>query len=210
MLDPETKRTLITCCTTAFGTISAVIITQLFTYLNSKGNKTDSIYKQQYDNVFSPIHKILFFTDLEDNDKIEEIYNIIYNNYNLSTELLRKKFNKCTSKNIITSDFKDVIKDGCKCLEKALGYTKTKLSKQQKEQYKTVIYSDEHITNKNFLFSLVIIIITILMSIATMTVLFVSSKLNIDTPIGSIELISIIIGIIPAIITLIISTIMKR
>lgn len=44
----ETIRTIFTCC----ATLGAVVITQLFTYLNSKGDKTDSIYKQQYDKIF--------------------------------------------------------------------------------------------------------------------------------------------------------------
>ncbi|MCM1223759.1 MAG: hypothetical protein NC548_55845, partial [Lachnospiraceae bacterium] len=97
---------------------------------------------------------ILFFTDLKNEDKVKKIYNIIYRNYNLSTELLREEFNKCTSKNIISSDFEDIIEDGCKCLEKALGYTKTKLSKQQKEISKTVIYSDMKFKNSGTIFIL--------------------------------------------------------
>lgn len=139
-MDTETIRTLITCGTS----ILCIIASNIFIYISSKTNekksKNVSILEQQYNKIFSPIHKILFFTNLNDYDKITKIYNIIYSNYQLSTELLREEYNKCASENNIRIHFEILIDDGCKCLEKALGYTKTKLNKQQKEISKNIIY----------------------------------------------------------------------
>lgn len=157
-MDPETKRTLITCGTS----VLCIIVSNIFIFLSSKNNdkknKNISILEQQYNKLFIPIHRLLFFSDLADCDKITRIYNVIYSNYNLSTELLREAFYKCSSKKRITYEFEEIIIDGCKCLEKALGYTKTKLSKQQKERSKTVIYSKKSYGNN--MTSAVISIIT--------------------------------------------------
>lgn len=143
-MDAETLRTLITCGTTVLVALISNILVLLITRTNDKKSKDNSILEQQYNKVFSPIHRILFFTDIGYSEKIKRIYSIIYSNYQLSTKLLREEYENCVSKNTITIDFKHLIDDGCKCLEKALGYTTTKLSKQQKEISKNIIYSGDY------------------------------------------------------------------
>lgn len=135
-MNDETARTLITCC----ATLGAVMITQLFTYLNSKSNKTDSIYKQQYDNIFSPIHRILFFASKNKFEDLECIRKIIYENYNLSSDILIKEFNKCYSNAEITNEFENIILSGYNLLKNKLGYSKLKMKKADKQNTaKTII-----------------------------------------------------------------------
>ena len=143
-MDAENLRTLITSITSVLCIIISNIFVLLSSKTNEKKNKNNSILEQQYNQLFTPIHRILFFTKLEDCDKIARIYNVIYSNYNLSTDVLRNEFNNCLSNEKITDRFEDIIDSGCNCLKKALGYTDTELSQQQKEISKTVIYSERN------------------------------------------------------------------
>lgn len=159
MLDPETKRTLITCCTTVFGTIIAVIITQFFTYLNSKSSKNDSIYKQQYDKIFSPIHRTLFFTPSQKvTDDLEIISNIIYKNYNIASDVLIEEFSKCFDNDEITDEFYNIIKAGYSLLRNKLGYTKLKMKKTERKKSSQIIITNKIIKK---LFELIVYLIII-------------------------------------------------
>lgn len=177
-MDTETIRTLITCGTS----ILCIIASNIFIYISSKTNekksKNVSILEQQYNKIFSPIHKILFFTNLTDYDKITKIYNIIYSNYQLSTELLREEYNKCASENKIRIHFEILIDDGCKCLEKALGYTKTKLNKQQKEISKNILYLN-NLDNYHRVQKIITISVTCISIIITLVIYLIDSKNNI-------------------------------
>lgn len=177
-MDTETIRTLITCGTS----ILCIIASNIFIYISSKTNekksKNVSILEQQYNKIFSPIHKILFFTNLNDYDKITKIYNIIYSNYQLSTELLREEYNKCASENKIRIHFEILIDDGCKCLEKALGYTKTKLNKQQKEISKNILYLN-NLDNYHRVQKIITISVTCISIIITLVIYLIDSKNNI-------------------------------
>lgn len=134
MLDSETKRTLITCCTTVFGTISAVIITQLFTYLNNKSDKSKSIYQKQYEEIFSPIHRALFFAPSDNvTENLRIIRNIIYKNYSYASDKLIEEFIECSTINKITNDFTQIISSGYIYLRNKLGYSKLKLNKKEKK-----------------------------------------------------------------------------
>lgn len=143
-MDAENLRTLITSITSVLCIIISNIFVLLSSKTNEKKNKNNSILEQQYNQLFTPIHRILFFTKLEDCDKITRIYNVIYSNYNLSTDVLRNEFNNCLSNKKITVEFQDIIDGGCKCLEKSLGYKDTELSQQQQEISKTVIYLERN------------------------------------------------------------------
>lgn len=150
MLEPETKRTLITCCTTVFGTISAVIITQLFTYLNNKSDKSKSIYQKQYEEIFSPIHRVLFFAP-SDNviENLRIIRNIIYKNYGFASDALIEEFIKCDDNNKITDDFIQIIKSGYILLRNKLGYSKLKLKRvDKKKASKSVIITSNRKNSK--------------------------------------------------------------
>lgn len=177
-MDTETIRTLITCGTS----ILCIIASNIFIYISSKTNekksKNVSILEQQYNKIFSPIHKILFFTNLNDYDKITKIYNIIYSNYQLSTELLREEYNKCASENKIRIHFEILIDDGCKCLEKALGYTKTKLNKQQKEISKNILYLN-NLDNYHRVQKIITISVSCISIIITLVIYLIDSKNNI-------------------------------
>ena len=177
-MDTETIRTLITCGTS----ILCIIASNIFIYISSKTNekksKNVSILEQQYNKIFSPIHKILFFTNLNDYDKITKIYNIIYSNYQLSTELLREEYNKCASENKIRIHFEILINDGCKCLEKALGYTKTKLNKQQKEISKNILYLN-NLDNYHRVTKIISISASFISIIITLVIFLIDSKNNI-------------------------------
>ncbi|MCM1114253.1 MAG: hypothetical protein NC397_02005 [Clostridium sp.] len=140
-MDNETIRTIFTCC----ATLGAVVITQLFTYLNSKSNKNDSIYKQQYDEIFAPIHRTLFFTPSQNvTDDLEIISNIIYKNYSLASDALIEEFGKCFDNNEITFEFETIIRSGYILLRNKLGYTKLKMNKNERKKSAQTI-----ITNKS-------------------------------------------------------------
>ncbi len=172
MLDSETKRTLITCCTTVFGTLGAIIITQLFTYLNNKNDKDKSIYQKQYDEIFSPIHRVLFFiSSTNDTDIMETISNIIYNNYSFASDALIEEFIKCFDDNKITEEFTQIIKSGYVILRNKLGYSKLKLDKKDKGNVsKSIIITSNRKNSKDNKDDLFIFILSLIISIATIII----------------------------------------
>lgn len=159
-MSDETLRTLITCGTTIFVALISNILVFAISKINNRNANENNILQKQYDNLFMPIHKILFFSELNDEDKISQICNVINNNYNLSTDFLREKYNDCVKKKKITKNFISTIKDGCLCLEKHLGYTKTKLSKQQKEFSNVILHS-----KKSHYLDIVFVIVSMLIGI---------------------------------------------
>ena len=161
-MSDETLRTLITCGTTILVALISNVLVFAISKINNRSANENSILQKQYDHLFMPIHRILFFTKLNDNDKITQIHNILYDNYGLSTNFLREKYNECIKKKEITKDFISTITNGCLCLENNLGYTKTKLSKQQKE-YSNVVFQ----SNKSHYFSLIFTIVSIILGIVS-------------------------------------------
>lgn len=134
----ETIRTFIT----SGATVGAVVITQFFTFLNLRSNKNDSIYKQQYDKIFSPIHRILFFDSQSKSENLEEICAIISNNYSLASDALIEEFKICFDNDEITEEFSDMILSAYNLLKNKLGYSKLKMKKDEKRKSLQTIITD--------------------------------------------------------------------
>lgn len=165
----ETIRTIFTCC----ATLGAVVITQLFTYLNSKGDKTDSIYKQQYDKIFSPIHRTLFFTPSQRvTDDLEIISNIIYNNYSLASDALIEEFGKCFDNDEITKEFEHIIQSGYILLRNKLGYSKLKLKKSDERNATNSIISSRNKLKTLLYYQFLFLIASLIFYLLCKTVFF--------------------------------------
>ena len=137
-MDGETLRTLITCLSSIFIALSSNAFVFLSTRTNEKKNKNNSILEQQYNKVFTPIHKIVFFKS-EYINKISAIERIISDNYELVADEIKDKFFECKQINGITTSFKNLI-DACyKVSRNKLGYSNLKLKKEEKESTKKVI-----------------------------------------------------------------------
>lgn len=144
-MNDETARTLITCC----ATLGGICITQFFTNTNLKSKKNESIYKQQYDKLFAPIHKILFFSKVLPNGYMDTIYKIIFDNYSLASELLVDEFMKCYDKKTgLSCEFCNAIRLGYNMLRNKLGYANLKMVKTDKENAKKILSNTTNDFNK--------------------------------------------------------------
>lgn len=146
----DIAQSLITCVSTLGG----IAITQVFSYLNSKNNQSESVFKQQYDKIFSPIHKVLFFNTNNEIEKISKIYNILDANYNLVSNELIESFSKCNAKHELTEEFKSIIECSYNFLKNKLGFSKIEMKKEEKAEAKKYVSKDTKKIISSFIFDL--------------------------------------------------------
>ncbi len=123
-------------------TVGGILITNLFNHFGptrlNKKEKTKSINEERYNKVFSPIQRTIYFST-DEKHSMTKIKTIIYDNFNLVTDNLKKEFNKCIEDEELTSEFIKDINIGCKYLENELGYINNGLTAEEKKVYKSVI-----------------------------------------------------------------------
>ncbi len=101
---------------------------------NSKTNKTSTILEEQYLKVISPIHYILKMTKRE---KIySEINDVIADNYHLLPDGLYDDFMNFVNEKIDKYEFEKKIDEFNRILRYKLGYSKIRLTKDEKEAAK--------------------------------------------------------------------------
>lgn len=127
--------------------ILVAIITAGLTYASVASKNNKAIDLEQYQKIFSPIHKILNFgKPVANKDMYFEIKDIINENYSLIPESTMLSFNKLTAENFNNNDdefikFKNKMDTCHEYLSCTLGYARKKLSPYDKRQTKKVINS---------------------------------------------------------------------
>ncbi len=138
----DEERTIISCITTVLVALITNALVYMITRLNDKNTKSDSILREQYERIFAPIHKILYF-DKPEKDKFKyiEIKEIISNNYSFLPEAIRSSFLKIDidKSNKEFEDFKKINEKCFKYLRSRLGYSREKLSKDERKSAKKII-----------------------------------------------------------------------
>lgn len=171
-MDPETKRTLITCGTS----VLCIIVSNIFIYLssktNEKNNKNASIFEQQYSKIFSPIHKILFFSSDTDEIKLSFIEKIISNNYKFVPEQIIEEFKNCKNQKILSDTFNEIIMLCYKMLKSKLGYSNIKLNRNEKKNAKKIISNSNIKIYKRIIISLFICLLLIIILISIFSLIF--------------------------------------
>lgn len=152
-------------------TLGGILITGLFNHFGSasrnKKDKKININEERYNKVFSPIQKLIYFNQNDEN-LVNEVQTIIQDNFSLATDNLKQELKKSISDKALTPDFLDTIKIGCKCLENELGYTNEKLTKEEKKATED-IYAYDLARKKSRLF--IISIITFSLSVILLLIL---------------------------------------
>ena len=195
-MSDETIRTLIT----ALATLSGVIVTQIFSYLNTKNADAKShkreIQEQQYMNIYMPIDKELRFNkDIE--SCLKCITQIITDNYALTPEKVRLAYFECRDLHIITTDFIFLIRTCCKLLEIELGYSNLKLNKEEKKRIKGVspvfnisLHSDYKIL---LLLAILLLIMYIIFLLNAFKIITISADFILSACITSLSVVAVII-----------------
>jgi len=140
----------------------------MFTKHNNKKNIDISVYKEQYEKVFAPIHKIIFFDKLKNNElRYNYIKSIISDNYHIVPKSIINSFSMITN---VDEDIKDFAKNISICtdyLRKILGYSKIKLTRAETKKAKNIITykSDDFLLNKaTFIIFIIIIPVVFIIS----------------------------------------------
>lgn len=146
-MDAETLRTLITCGTTVLVALISNILVFAVTMINNNTNKKNSISEEQYKKIFAPIHKILYFDEIYNDElKYKTIKQVIDNNYHLVPKNIRESFLdielekiECDEYDYKMFHFQNKILICYAYLGSVLGYSKTKLSRGEMKYAKSII-----------------------------------------------------------------------
>lgn len=140
-MDDETLRLLISCGTTVLVAIITQVFIYIITKINNKDSKKNSILEEQYVKIFAPIHKILFYDNIENRNRLYwEIDHIISNNYPIVPKRIRELYTEIKDKD--DSEFKSFKKEISICFRYSssmLGYSRERLSREEKKIAKKVL-----------------------------------------------------------------------